>query len=56
MSERSGILCLGAAPWVVNYNIALSTSDLESARRIARAVSTRGGQLPTLSIMFRHHY
>jgi len=43
VSERSGILCLGAAPWVVNYNIALSTSDLDSARRIARAVSTRGG-------------
>eukprot|EP00959_Pyramimonas_sp_CCMP1952_P291489 6097258-Pyramimonas_sp.AAC.1 len=43
VSERSGILCLGAAPWVVNYNIALSTSDMDSARRIARAVSTRGG-------------
>jgi glutamate formiminotransferase len=43
VSERSGLVCLGALPWVVNYNLVLQTEDLSKARQIARAVSTRGG-------------
>ena len=41
--ERRGMVCVGAGPWVVNFNVALRTTDLEAARAIARAVSTRGG-------------
>jgi glutamate formiminotransferase len=41
--ERRGMVCVGAGPWVVNYNVALRTTDLAGARLIARAVSTRGG-------------
>lgn len=38
-----GVVAIGATPWVVNYNVPLATADLSVARRIARAVSTRGG-------------
>lgn len=62
---RSQVACVGAVPWVVNYNLLLqrtegsadtasvsadasaSASDiLAEAKRIARAVSERGGGLP----------
>ena len=40
-----GVACVGAAPFVVNYNVPLATGDLGLARRCARAVSERGGGL-----------
>lgn len=43
VAAKTGIICLGAGPWVVNFNVALKTSDLQQARNIARAVSSRGG-------------
>ena len=40
-----GVACVGAAPFVVNYNVPLATGDLGLAQRCARAVSERGGGL-----------
>ena len=46
----TGVCCVGAVPHVLNYNVRLSgapSEELErTARRIARAVSARGGGLP----------
>ena len=41
--SRSGLLMLGCAPFVSNYNVPLRTSDLPAARRIAAGVRERGG-------------
>mmetsp|Transcript_19759 Transcript_19759/g.37660 ORF Transcript_19759/g.37660 Transcript_19759/m.37660 type:complete len:297 (-) Transcript_19759:245-1135(-) len=55
VAAKTGIICLGAGPWVVNFNVALKTSDLQQARNIARAVSSRGGGLPSVEAMALPH-
>lgn len=52
---HSGICCVGAASWVVNYNILLLTDDLAAARAIARAVTQRGGGLAGVQAMALRH-
>jgi hypothetical protein len=41
-----GVCTLGAVPPVLNYNVRLHCADGAVVRRVARAVSTRGGGLP----------
>lgn len=53
--EAAGVACVGAVPWVVNYNVLLATRDLAAATRIAKAVSTRGGGLPAVEAMALPH-
>lgn len=50
-----GIATIGAVPWVVNYNVLLSSADMALARRIARAVSGRGGGLRHVEAMALPH-
>ncbi|KAK3265890.1 hypothetical protein CYMTET_25456 [Cymbomonas tetramitiformis] len=52
---QSGIVCLGACPWVVNFNVALHTDDLAMARRVAKRVSARGGGLAEVEAMALPH-
>lgn len=52
---HSGVCCVGAVPWLVNYNVLLHTDDLPAARAIARAVSQRGGGLPGVQAMALRH-
>ncbi|PRW56268.1 formimidoyltransferase-cyclodeaminase-like [Chlorella sorokiniana] len=52
---RSGVCCVGAVPWLVNYNVLLHSDDLAAARAIARAVSQRGGGLPGVQAMALRH-
>ena len=47
---RSGVVTIGAVPWIINYNVPLATSDMAAARRVARAVSERGGGLPGVEV------
>ena len=50
-----GIATVGAVPWVVNYNVLLDTGDMALARRIARAVSSRGGGVACVEAMALPH-
>ena len=52
---HSGVCCVGAVPWLVNFNVLLHTDDLPAARAIARAVSQRGGGLPGVQAMALRH-
>ena len=52
---RSGVCCVGAAPWIVNYNVLLHTDDMAAARAIARGVSHRGGGMPGVQAMALRH-
>lgn len=51
----AGVTCVGAVPWVVNYNVLLDTKDLKAAGRIAKAVSARGGGLAAVEAMALAH-
>lgn len=52
----SGIVVVGACPWVMNYNVPLvSTTDLDKGKRIARKVSERGGGLADVQAMALLH-
>ncbi|EIE23961.1 Formiminotransferase [Coccomyxa subellipsoidea C-169] len=55
LDPRRGLATVGALPWVVNFNILLQTDDLQLARQIARAVSGRGGGLPSVEAMALPH-
>ena len=52
---KSGIVVVGACPWVMNYNVPLVSTDLEKAKQIARRVSERGGGLPNVQAMALLH-
>jgi glutamate formiminotransferase len=45
---RAGAIAVGARPFLIAWNINLTTSDIEVARRIARAVRESGGGLPAV--------
>eukprot|EP00775_Hariotina_reticulata_P009143 gene9143-9311_t len=49
-SAAAGVVTVGAVPWVVNYNVPLYTDDMAAARRVARAVSARGGGLAGVEV------
>lgn len=52
----SGVVVVGACPWVMNYNVPLlSTRDLAAGKRIARQVSERGGGLAQVQAMALLH-
>lgn len=55
LSEKMGILCVGAVPWLVNFNILLETTNGAVAQRIARAASERGGGLKSVQTMALKH-
>ncbi|MDQ1728259.1 MAG: glutamate formiminotransferase / formiminotetrahydrofolate cyclodeaminase [Pyrinomonadaceae bacterium] len=44
--ERAGAIAVGARPFLIAFNINLSTRDVSLARRIASVVRARGGGLP----------
>lgn len=52
---KSGIVVVGACPWVMNYNVPLVSTNLEKAKQIARKVSERGGGLPNVQAMALLH-
>lgn len=50
-SASAGVLTLGAVPWLVNFNVPLQPgASMDAARRLARAVSERGGGLPGVEV------
>lgn len=51
VSRARGIAMIGAQPWVAMYNVPILSTDVSAARRIARAVSARGGGLPTVQTL-----
>jgi glutamate formiminotransferase len=51
----SGIVVVGACPWVMNYNVPLTSIDLSKGKRIARKVSARGGGLAKVQAMALLH-
>lgn len=53
--DKSGVVCVGATHWVVNYNVPIVSDDMDNARWIARAVSERGGGLPRVQAMALPH-
>lgn len=46
---------VGSVPFVVNYNVLLRTDDMPLSRQIARAISSRGGGLPSVEAMALPH-
>ena len=45
---RAGVVAVGARPFLIAWNINLTTADVEIAKRIARAVRESGGGLPAV--------
>jgi glutamate formiminotransferase len=45
---RAGAVAIGARPFLIAWNINLTTNDVEIAKRIARAVRESGGGLPAV--------
>jgi glutamate formiminotransferase / 5-formyltetrahydrofolate cyclo-ligase len=45
---RAGAVAIGARPFLIAWNINLDSSDLEVAKRIARAIRESGGGLPAV--------
>jgi len=62
-APESGVVCIGAVPWVINFNLLLvperdaeeADASFEAVRKIARTVSERGGGLPCVQAMALHH-
>lgn len=54
-SPRSGVVVVGATPWVTNYNVPIACTNLVIAKTIARKVSQRGGGLPEVQAMALVH-
>ncbi|PNW81936.1 hypothetical protein CHLRE_06g267000v5 [Chlamydomonas reinhardtii] len=54
-SARWGVVTIGATPWVGNYNVPLSGVDMATARKLAKAISERGGGLPGVQAMALQH-
>ncbi|KAK4786564.1 hypothetical protein SAY86_010397 [Trapa natans] len=48
VSPARGVTMIGARAWVSTYNVPILSTDVSVVRRIARAVSERGGGLPTV--------
>lgn len=48
LHERAGAIAIGARPPLIAYNVNLSSTDVEQARAIARAVRHSSGGLPHL--------
>ena len=55
LDPRHGFAAVGAVPWVVNYNVLLHTEDMQACRSIAKAISTKGGGLPSVEAMALQH-
>ncbi|BDA46386.1 probable formimidoyltransferase-cyclodeaminase [Coccomyxa sp. Obi] len=55
LDPSRGLATVGAVPFVVNYNVLLKTDDMQLSRQIARAVSSRGGGLPSVEAMALPH-
>ncbi|CAN6191883.1 unnamed protein product [Urochloa humidicola] len=54
-SRSKGVVAIGATAWVDNYNVPVHTADIAAARRMARAVSERGGGLRSVQAMGLAH-
>ncbi|WVZ82828.1 hypothetical protein U9M48_030043 [Paspalum notatum var. saurae] len=54
-SRSKGVVVVGATAWVDNYNVPVRTADVAAAKRIARAVSERGGGLKSVQAMGLAH-
>ncbi|XP_039845127.1 formimidoyltransferase-cyclodeaminase-like [Panicum virgatum] len=54
-SRSKGVVAIGATAWVDNYNVPVHTADVAAAKRIARAVSERGGGLRSVQAMGLAH-
>ena len=54
-SRSKGVVAIGATAWVDNYNVPVHTPDVAAAKRIARAVSERGGGLRSVQAMGLAH-
>lgn len=55
LDPRHGFAAVGAVPWVVNYNVLVHTEDMQACRSIAKAISTKGGGLPSVEAMALQH-
>ena len=49
--ETAGAIVVGARPFLIAFNIVLSSTDIQVARAIARAIRTRSGGLPYLKAL-----
>lgn len=55
VDPRRGVTCVGACPWIINFNILLDTDNLKVCKLIARSVSRRGGGLQGVEAMALKH-
>ena len=55
VNQNRGVCCVGAVPWVMNFNILLSTNDLPLAKSIAKVVSQRAGGMDGVESMALKH-
>ena len=55
VDARHGVVPIGATPWITNFNVLLDTSDMPAAKRLARALSARGGGIAGVEAMALAH-
>lgn len=54
-NPQHGVVCCGAVPMVLNYNVRLKTKCQTAAARIARKVRTKNGGLPFVEALALQH-
>ena len=54
-NPKTGVVVIGACPWIANYNVPILSNDLQLGGKIARKVSARGGGLPAVQAMALLH-
>lgn len=54
-SPSRGAACIGAVPFITNYNLLLNTTDLDTAKNVARRVSGRNGGIRNVQTMALQH-
>ena len=54
-NPKTGVLVVGACPWIANYNVPIMSNNLLLGGHIARKVSARGGGLPAVQAMALLH-
>jgi glutamate formiminotransferase len=55
VDPRVGVVCLGVVPFLLNFNVRLTTSDLSVGRTIAKGVRERNGGLAKVEALALQH-
>ena len=56
VNPQIGVICLGAVPFILNYNIRLNTTNKGEASKITKGVREKDGGLPHVEALTLQHH